>query len=75
MKKAIFLVTAVMMGVLFLTPLYAEDNCAKEEVVKAVNEAVAILESEGRRGLEKVGQIRFCGDNYVFVNLKYGTSK
>ena len=68
MKKAIFLVTAVMMGVLFLTPLYAEDNCAKEEVVKAVNEAVAILESEGRRGLEKVGQIRFCGDNYVFVN-------
>ena len=54
MKKTIFLLTTVIMGMLLLlTPLYAEEDCAKEEVVNAVNEAVAILEAEGRAGLEK----------------------
>lgn len=40
----------------------------KEEVVSVVNRAVAILEEEGEAGLEKVGELRFDGDNYVFVN-------
>ncbi|MBW1800269.1 MAG: cache domain-containing protein [Deltaproteobacteria bacterium] len=33
-----------------------------------MSEAVAILEKEGRAGLEKVGKMRFCNGNYVFVN-------
>jgi hypothetical protein len=33
-----------------------------------VEEAVAILAKEGEAGLEKVGEIRFCNGNYVFVN-------
>ncbi|MDA8139042.1 MAG: cache domain-containing protein [Desulfobacteraceae bacterium] len=47
---------------------YAEDTCSKDEVVKAVDQAVAILEQDGEPGLQKVGALRFCGGNYVFVN-------
>lgn len=43
-------------------------GCSKEEVTAAVGSAVTILEQEGTAGLEKVGAIRFCTDNYVFVN-------
>ena len=53
---------------LFTSTLYADGSCSKENVVKAVDQAVSILEKEGTAGLEKVGTIRFCGDNYVFVN-------
>ncbi|OGR19804.1 MAG: hypothetical protein A2X81_09000 [Desulfobacterales bacterium GWB2_56_26] len=43
-------------------------TCSKEEVKTAVDNAVQILEQEGEAGLEKVKAIRFCNDNYVFVN-------
>lgn len=42
--------------------------CSKDEVKAAVDNAVQILEQEGDAGLQKVGAIRFCEDNYVFVN-------
>lgn len=48
--------------------VHAGDGCQKEEVVKAVDEAVAIIVKEGAAGLEKVGAMRFCGNNYLFVN-------
>lgn len=43
-------------------------ECSKEEVTAAVENAVQILEEKGAAGLEQVGSIRFCTDNYVFVN-------
>jgi hypothetical protein len=46
----------------------AENACSAEEVMNAVNSACTILESEGERGLKKVRGLKFCGDNYVFVN-------
>ncbi len=54
----------------FVMPVavHAGEGCQKEAVVQAVDEAVAILEKEGVAGLEKVGAIRFCENNYVFVN-------
>lgn len=47
---------------------WAEAPCSKEAVKAAVDEAVKILEQEGPAGLEKVGALRFCEGNYVFVN-------
>ncbi|MBN1848925.1 MAG: cache domain-containing protein [Deltaproteobacteria bacterium] len=68
MKRLIYFILAVFFVLFFTSPLMAESTCTKQDVVKAVDEAVAILEREGRAGLEKVGQMRFCDDNYVFVN-------
>ncbi|RJQ75555.1 MAG: hypothetical protein C4519_15555 [Desulfobacteraceae bacterium] len=69
MKSRGFLMVGAFV-VVFLMQLtaWAGEPCGKEAVIKAVEQAVAILEKEGPAGLEKVGQIRFCGDNYVFVN-------
>lgn len=50
------------------TVAWAQTSCGKEDVKTAVEQAVAILEQEGSAGLEKVGAIRFCGGNYLFVN-------
>ncbi|MBU4263107.1 MAG: cache domain-containing protein [Proteobacteria bacterium] len=72
MKRLLLLVSVV--AILFsLTPpsVFAGE---KEEIVKAVNEAVAILEQEGEAGLEKVGAMRLAGDNYLFVNSLDGTT-
>jgi cytochrome c len=50
------------------TAVWAQEPCSKEAVKTAVDQAVDILEKEGPAGLEKVGAMRFCGGNYVFVN-------
>lgn len=55
--------------------VHAQEPCGKEEVKTAVEQAVGILEQEGPAGLEKVGEIRFCGDNYVFVNDLKGKTR
>jgi methyl-accepting chemotaxis protein len=69
MQKLLSLLIVSSAVCVFLSiPALAEDVCTQEKVVQAVDEAVAILEEEGDAGLEKVGQIRFCNDNYVFVN-------
>ena len=52
----------------FLPSAMADETCSKEAVMNAIDEAVQILESQGAAGLEKVGELRFCGNNYVFVN-------
>ncbi|MFZ1983847.1 MAG: hypothetical protein WAU91_05490, partial [Desulfatitalea sp.] len=54
------------------TAAFAAETCSKEAVVRAVEQAIQILEKEGPAGLEKVGAIRFCGDNYLFVNVLKG---
>lgn len=46
----------------------AQGPCDKGAVKAAVDKAVEIIEQEGSAGLEKVGAIRFCDGNYVFVN-------
>jgi signal transduction histidine kinase len=47
---------------------WAQEPCSKEAVKAAVDEAIEILEKEGASGLDKIGAIRFCDGNYVFVN-------
>ena len=63
---------AIIMALVFISithvAAFAEESCNKEAVVQAVDQAVSILEQEGAAGLEKVGAIRFCENNYVFVN-------
>jgi len=68
MKKTVCLMMVAFIVVLFSSTVFAGGACTKDVVVKAVEEAVAILEKEGKAGLGKVGKIRFCGGNYVFVN-------
>ena len=68
MKKRSVLVFAVLLAVLLSSTLFAADSGTKDDVVKAVDKAVAILEKEGQAGLANVGNIRFGNGNYVFVN-------
>ncbi len=68
MKRTFFLIVTVFMAVMFSSTVFAGTPATKDEVAKAVEEAVTILEKEGRAGLEKVGKIRFGDGNYVFVN-------
>ncbi len=69
MKSKLFVTLAVFLTSLSsYTSVSAESPCEKKMVVKAVEQAVLILESEGTAGLDKVKEIRFCEDNYVFVN-------
>lgn len=68
MKKIVCLIMVLFTAVLFSSAVFAEGSCTKEDVVKAIEKAVAILEKEGGAGLEKVGKIRFGAGNYVFVN-------
>lgn len=67
LRSAIFL--GVLVSFWFAqTAVWAQEPCSKEAVIAAVDQAVDILEKEGPAGLEKVGAIRFCDGNYVFVN-------
>lgn len=68
MKKTVCLMFIAFTLVLYSSTLSAGESCAKNDVQKAVDQAVAILEKEGQAGLEKVSKIRFCNGNYVFVN-------
>jgi signal transduction histidine kinase len=68
MRKTILLTMALFVAVLIPLTLYAGTAGTRDDVEKAVKQAVAILEKEGLAGLEKVGQIRFGDGNYVFVN-------
>jgi len=68
MKKMILSIGILATAVLFSSNLFAGEQCTKDDVVNAVNEAVSILENGGKDGLEEVGKMRFCGDNYLFVN-------
>lgn len=65
----IFILVSIIVGSpLILTSSLAQDGCGKEAVMAAVDEAVQILQDKGGDGLQQINAIRFCGDNYVFVN-------
>ena len=68
MRKIVCLAMAAFTAALFSSTVFAGDPCTRNDVVKAIDEAAAILEKEGKAGLEKVDKIRFCDGNYVFVN-------
>jgi signal transduction histidine kinase len=69
MKKfGCFSLAIVCVSLILVQPLWAGSPCSKDAVVKTVDQAAAILEKEGEAGLKKVGELRFCDGNYVFVN-------
>jgi len=46
----------------------ADAACTKEEVVKAVDYAVGMLESKGKSAFPELQKFRFCGEEgYVFI--------
>lgn len=52
----------------FTAPPTAWANiCSREDVMYEIELAVSILETKGEAGLNEVGKIRFCEDNYIFV--------
>lgn len=73
--KRVFVVSALLCFILGPMVAWAETPCNKEAVKAAVDEAVEILEQEGTAGLEKIGAMRFCGNNYVFVNDLKGKTR
>ena len=66
--KSLMVVGALVCFFIGQSMASADESCSKEAVKAAVEQAVQILEQEGPAGLEKVGALRFCGSNYVFVN-------
>ena len=71
MKAKQYILRMVMANLVFFligVPAMAGEGCSRDDVVDAVEKAVGILEAHGAEGLHEVGNIRFCGDNYVFVN-------
>ena len=66
--RSFAIIMAWMFALIAPTAAFADDPCTRESVVQSVDQAVAILTQEGAAGLEKVGAIRFCENNYVFVN-------
>lgn len=68
MKRIVFVLITLCLVSLVSFPLWAGNSVTKDDVIKAVEKAVAILEKEGAAGLEKVSKIRFGNNNYVFVN-------
>ena len=68
MRMILCLITVSVFLIFSTLTAFAADTCAREDVIKIVDEAVSVLENEGEAGLEKVGQLRFCGENYAFVN-------
>jgi methyl-accepting chemotaxis protein len=66
--KSLLVMGVALCAILGQTTVWAGGSCDKEAVVAAVNQAVTILEQEGPAGLEKVGALRFCDGNYIFVN-------
>ena len=68
MRKSLCVMVLVLVAAFFTSGAFAGAPCTKEEVSKSVDEAVTMLEKDGEAGLAKVGEMRFCGDNYLFVN-------
>ena len=66
-RVGLILTTIFVMFAFSVAPVMAQ-TCAEADVMKAVNDAVAILEAKGEAGLAEVSAMKFCGDNYVFVN-------
>ena len=66
--RSVTVVGVLLFSMFAATMAGAQEACGKEAVQAAVDEAVRILEQEGPAGLEKVGAMRFCDGNYVFVN-------
>lgn len=58
----------MMAYVIIPSILNAEDVCTKAMIVAAVDEAVSILEKEGKNGLHKVGEISIGDGVSLFVN-------
>ncbi|MFH2091539.1 MAG: cache domain-containing protein [Pseudomonadota bacterium] len=68
MKQHTSLLSLIIVLTILSTFSFAGETCTKDDIKTAVDNAVLILEQEGEAGLEKIGKLRFCGDNYIFVN-------
>jgi signal transduction histidine kinase len=67
MKKTLCILMTIIVMAFCSSTLFAADPCTKADLEKAVNEIASMLEKEGRAGLAKIAEYRFCGNNYVWV--------
>ncbi len=75
MRTMTYLTGALMTSsLLFGQGVQAVETAEQAAVIEIVNKAADILEREGEAGLEKVGALRFDGDNYVFVDDIHGVA-
>jgi cytochrome c len=67
MKKSMSIVLSIIMIACFATLAVAITKADKDEIVAVVDKTVAMLEKEGKAGLDKIPTIRFGENNYVYV--------
>ncbi len=68
MKSISYSALVIFAIMLTATTIFAESPCTRDDVLKVIEKAVSILEKKQAKGLQEVGKLRFCGNNYVFVN-------
>ena len=67
MKKSISIVLSIVLIACFTSFAVAVSQAEKDEIVTVVNKTAAMLEKEGKAGLDKIQSIRFGDNNYVYV--------
>jgi len=69
MELRIFLSGVLSVFMLIMLPLWinAEDTCTEEDIELYVEVATDLLQSDGKKALDDIKDIRFCGNNYIFV--------
>jgi signal transduction histidine kinase len=60
------IVSGIVLAALSLTNI-AYGKCAKKEAEDKVNWACGLIESKGKGALPEINKMRFCGDNYVWI--------
>ena len=68
MKKMIWFVATCIVMVSFSATVLAATSCTKDDVIKIIEEAETLFNEQPTSALKKVGDLRFCNGNYVFVN-------
>ncbi|HPX12205.1 MAG TPA: cache domain-containing protein [Syntrophales bacterium] len=67
MKKVASLAVLFLVVFICAGSVFSATQSERDEIVAKVNEVGAMLEKEGKAGLEKIPTIRFGKDNYVYV--------
>lgn len=67
MKRILGIILAVFIASVFSSNLFA-DECTKDDVKAKVDEVAEIIEKQGKAYFVEIPNIRFCGNNYVYIS-------
>jgi methyl-accepting chemotaxis protein len=61
------MISGIVVAVSFVVAQGAYAKCAKNEAEAKVKWACGLIESKGKDALPEINKMRFCGDNYVWI--------